>query len=248
MSGRFRGAFSLVELLVVIGIIAVLIGILLPTLGRAREQSNLVACKSNLQQIGQATQMYANDNDDRFPDSYALGGAVFRRGPGERNPADPMSLPEVFGMPALYAQLGYIKSVAGVWTCPAQSTEVQAYKNTYVWATSTNGFTSVQRRKPSNREVFFVYDNFANLPYSRTGARRGPGDPQSPSMSSLLWRFPHRYRGKVVVGVEQGSGSRRRGAINVLFLDGAVGMALYVTDPEATSPNAPPKTVILRGE
>jgi prepilin-type N-terminal cleavage/methylation domain-containing protein/prepilin-type processing-associated H-X9-DG protein len=59
-----RKAFTLVELLVVIGIIAILVSLLLPTLGRAREAAQRTACLANLRQIGQMMAMYANDNKD----------------------------------------------------------------------------------------------------------------------------------------------------------------------------------------
>ena len=64
---RARKGFTLVELLVVIGIIAVLIGILLPTLSRAREQAKATQCLSNLRQLGMGLQLYQNDNKDFYP-------------------------------------------------------------------------------------------------------------------------------------------------------------------------------------
>jgi prepilin-type N-terminal cleavage/methylation domain-containing protein/prepilin-type processing-associated H-X9-DG protein len=65
-----RKAFTLVELLVVIGIIALLISILLPALSRARRAAQSAACLSNLRQLGNAYQMYINANSGFLPWNY----------------------------------------------------------------------------------------------------------------------------------------------------------------------------------
>src|SRR5439155_792429 len=67
MSMRRPSAFTLVELLVVIGIIAVLIAILLPTLARAREAANRTACLSNMRQLSTLLRMYASSYNDVLP-------------------------------------------------------------------------------------------------------------------------------------------------------------------------------------
>lgn len=72
--------FTLVELLVVIGIIALLIAILLPSLRRARQSAQSVACMSNERQVGIAIQQYLHDSKGQYMPYYSLSiGAWYRR-------------------------------------------------------------------------------------------------------------------------------------------------------------------------
>ena len=64
---NMKRAFTLIELLVVIAIIAILAAILFPVFAQAREAARRSVCLSNGRQIGMATMMYANDNDDGMP-------------------------------------------------------------------------------------------------------------------------------------------------------------------------------------
>jgi len=112
VAGR-PAAFTLVELLVVIGIIALLISILLPALGRAREQGNLVKCMSNMRQLGVAFLQYATDHGGRIPymgyfDNSSLGNA--------RMPWD-ITLARYFGVRNAAGTAEDVRNVE-VLTCP----------------------------------------------------------------------------------------------------------------------------------
>jgi prepilin-type N-terminal cleavage/methylation domain-containing protein len=115
MERRSRNAFTLVELLVVIGIIAVLISILLPTLGRAREAAKKVQCLSNLRQIHTFFVMYAQANRDQVPlaygtnkqFNYAIWDGYFIT-PGQ------------YVMYGLLHEAGFMKSPK-VYYCPSQT-------------------------------------------------------------------------------------------------------------------------------
>ena len=72
-------AFTLLELLIVIGAIALLVGMLVPSLSRARERARATQCQNNLKQIGLGLLMYAQDSDEVLTRSCygtCLGGAA----------------------------------------------------------------------------------------------------------------------------------------------------------------------------
>ena len=224
--------FTLVELLVVIGIIALLISILLPSLKKAREQSRMVACQSNLRQIAQGFILYANASKGQLPplsekqppsggNPVTAGGKHWFEFLGE-NGHVPVGTEDVSS-----GARGY---VTGVWRCPTVTDEETGPSagGSYGWGGGYGVYSL----------VMFRYGQYNATPPKRVGGpkiSRVPqgterwlvGDTGRPAGTAGVWRT---WVGTFSPPFDAGaSGSntnqpacRHSGKANVAFFDGHV--------------------------
>jgi prepilin-type processing-associated H-X9-DG protein len=134
----------LVELLVVIGIIAVLLAFLMPGVWKAKEQANAAFCASNLRQIGAAFTVYAQDNEGKFP-FHADWGPANKEDWIHWQPGTGRDVNELTKTSAIAKGMG--KFTAQVFRCPSDDTSNRTRYDTsgqgprrYEFSYSMNGF------------------------------------------------------------------------------------------------------------
>jgi len=118
LPARSHNGFTLIELLVVIAIIAILAGLLLPALAKAKDKARAVQCLSDLKQISVTTTMYADDYNNTY--FHLGGGDMPNHGQWTRNPTSDVLLPPTDSY--AYWAIGYLKyfgSNKRVFGCPS---------------------------------------------------------------------------------------------------------------------------------
>ncbi|MGP1309642.1 MAG: type II secretion system protein [Phycisphaerales bacterium] len=180
---RARPGFTLIELLVVVSIIALLIGILVPTLGRARASAVRVKCLANLRGVGQGVEIMRS-NTERFLLPYALpldDSSVYGQDPRPPEEANPD------GIMATFAP-GF--DTMEVFLCPADRqipreltdagiSPIGRHSSYEYWAGTLMVAREVFRDdlRP-NAAVTLFYENNLNYPVFADSAARHPGGPE----------------------------------------------------------------------
>lgn len=127
--------FTLVELLVVISIIATLLAVLMPALGRARAQAQKVVCRSNLKQLGFAAKLWGGDNEDWCPPaSWSWSNPMNTAGTPQANP----------GSLTPYTSANRIINKDNIYTCPVGK-NVKFYGSAYLNQPEDTGLSANKR-------------------------------------------------------------------------------------------------------
>ncbi len=194
-----RGGFSLIELLVVIGMIAVLIALLLPALNVARESANRTKCATQLRQLGYAFQLYCNANNGSLP---AWSGWH----------TWPAGLPEDSEGPAWTIEMiPYIGNPdSPVYNCPSFPERARNYFISAIWS-SINGRNSMKLTDVKLSSRFILSGDITQIqvyPYPGGTSQYTTCDADYSDEGQPLLVFP-----------DQGGFLMHRGGDNILFDD-----------------------------
>lgn len=222
---KLSRGFTLVELLVVIGIIALLISILLPSLSKARKSAMKIKCLANLKQIGSAFALYTNENRGSFPTHSSWGNCFGKKGTSNTydpvGPNGPTGMEGDLGIKKVRPLNVYLSS-AKVFECPLDGGDTlqqnviscfESYGTSYLVHWNSNVFG-----------VMHITDSETNKPTTANPIagplKLGKGGDSTKKIVCGDWNW-HANR-SITIGrtMWHGSNDRNERRQNMLFMDG----------------------------